>query len=399
MARKRKEGGRAQLSLHDFLQASAHAHPRAIAVIDAEGSVTYEELAELSDRVRDRLWQLGVRPGDRVGMMQPKSIDSLASILGILKTGAAYVPVDFGSPVERGAFILSDCSVKAVLADSRCADKLQTEIQKQGAAPALISIAGSGGGGPLAAALSAADKTAPAPPIESARTRADDLAYILYTSGSTGKPKGVMLTHENAVSFVDWCSEVFQPTAEDRFSSHAPFHFDLSILDIYVPLKHGASLVLIGEEVGKDPAKLAPLIQETGITIWYSTPSVLSLLTQYGNIPSYDYSKLRTVLFAGEVFPIKHLRALKSLLPDPRYFNLYGPTETNVCTYYEIPAQIPEERTDPFPIGHACSHSRTRVLDEHGQDVVAGAEGELCVSGPGVTQGYWNLPDPRLAPL
>ena len=221
----------------------------------------------------------------------------------------------------------------------------------------------------------------------------DDLAYILYTSGSTGKPKGVMLSHRNGTSFVDWCSEALDPQASDRFSSHAPFHFDLSILDIYVPIKHGATLVLISEEIGKDPARLAAYAADKRISVWYSTPSILSLLAQYGDLANRDYSAMRIIHFAGEVFPVKHLRALQALLPGRRYFNLYGPTETNVCTFYEVPSQTPEERTEPFPIGKVCSHLRGKVVDENQQEVGRGEEGELCIDGPGVMQGYWNLPE------
>jgi acyl-coenzyme A synthetase/AMP-(fatty) acid ligase len=119
----------------------------------------------------------------------------------------------------------------------------------------------------------------------------------------------------------------------------------------------------------------------------------LSLLAQYGKLEERDTSALRTVLFAGEVFPIKHLRAFKRLVPDPDYFNLYGPTETNVCTFYKIPDRIPGERSTPYPIGRACSHLRTIVVDEGGQEVPIGQEGEICVSGAGVMQGYWNLPE------
>jgi acyl-coenzyme A synthetase/AMP-(fatty) acid ligase len=151
--------------------------------------------------------------------------------------------------------------------------------------------------------------------------------------------------------------------------------------------------VLVGSEVGKDPARLAPLIAEQRISVWYSAPSILSLLAQFGDIPSRDYSALRIVLFAGEVFPVKHLRTLTRLLPAPAYYNLYGPTETNVCTFHPVPSDVPDERTQPYPIGRVCSQLRARVVDEAGRDVARGQEGELCIAGPNVMQGYWNLPE------
>ncbi|MGI9077241.1 MAG: amino acid adenylation domain-containing protein, partial [Gemmatimonadaceae bacterium] len=259
--------------------------------------------------------------------------------------------------------------------------------------PPLLVLDGTGGGAPLHAALDRKDASSAVTPEPDAHVVPDDVAYILYTSGSTGKPKGVVLSHRNAMTFVNWCAETFRPTEQDRFSSHAPFHFDLSILDLYLPLMHGATLVLIGPELGKDPTGLAAFIAERRITCWYSTPSILSMLAQYGKLPRHDFSSLRIVHFAGEVFPVKHLRLLKSLIPHPRYFNLYGPTETNVCTWYEIPREMPEERTDPFPIGAVCPPLRARVVDEGGNEVERGSEGELCIAGPGVMQGYWNLPD------
>jgi acyl-coenzyme A synthetase/AMP-(fatty) acid ligase len=202
-----------------------------------------------------------------------------------------------------------------------------------------------------------------------------------------------MLTHRAALCFIDWCSSVFKPGPNDVVSSHAPLHFDLSIHDVFVAIKHGARLVLIGEDLGRDPLKLAEVIAREKVSIWYSTPSILGLLANYGKLHRYDYSALRLVLFAGEVFPIPQLRAIKAAWPEARYFNLYGPTETNVCTYYEIPDRIPEDRTEPFPIGRMCPPLRGRVVDEDGADVLVGEEGELVVSGPGVMDGYWNRPE------
>ncbi len=325
-------------ALHQFLLDGARLGADRTAVEEpGHGRITYQELVKLSDRLRDRLSALGVGPGDRVAIYMRKSIDAIASIFGILKSGAAYVPVDPSAPAARNAYILHNCAVRVVIIEERFAARLLDELAELGVEPQLLVLEAAGAGAALCTALDREDAQRPAPVVATAAPAPDDLAYILYTSGSTGRPKGVMLSHENAVSFVDWCSEVFQPHENDRFSSHAPFHFDLSILDIYVPLKHGATLVLIAEEIGKEPQRLAPLIAERRISVWYSAPSILSLLAQYGNLGSYDYSALRLVLFAGEVFPVKHLRALKSLLPAPRYYNLYGPTETNVCTFYEIP--------------------------------------------------------------
>jgi amino acid adenylation domain-containing protein len=380
--------------LHRYLADAARRTPERDAVIEpGVGRISYGALDALSDRVRDRLTQLGVGPGDRVGLWLPKSIDSVATLLGVLKCGAAYVPVDPTAPAERGAYILSDCAVAAVVVEERFAAPLRTALGDFATRPGWLVLPSIGGGAGLVAALDAAEAADPAPRADTHASRPTDLAYVLYTSGSTGKPKGVMLSHRAATAFVGWCVDTFAPRADDRFSSHAPFHFDLSILDLYVPQTCGAAVVLVSEERGKEPVGLARLIADERITIWYSAPSILTMLVQYGKLAAHDFSALRMIFFAGEVFPVVHLRALSEALPHPRYFNLYGPTETNVCTHYEVVLPVPEVRTEPYPIGKVCAHLHGLVVDPDGRVVARGAEGELVIRGDNLLDGYWNLPE------
>lgn len=386
------------VSLAEYLEASAARFPERAAVVNPDGSIsTYRELNEDAARLAGFLRAHGIGVGDRVGLLLPKTRFTVAAIFAILKTGAAYVPVDCTAPASRVQAILKDCRMRALFTDGRGVDLLQTGPQE--IIPEIVVALGTSGTKDQPGSVVSWDDALGCEPVPdgSCPVSSDDLAYILYTSGSTGIPKGVMLSHRNATSFVDWCSSVFFPSENDRFSSHAPFHFDLSILDIYVSLKHGASLHLVSEELSKDPRKLAQFIAERRISVWYSTPSILALLAQFGNLPALDCQSLRIVLFAGEVFPVRHLRNLTALWPKPRYYNLYGPTETNVCTFAEVPSKIPAGRTEPYPIGPACVHCVPLVLDASLQPVKAGEEGLLYMSGPSVFQGYWNRPKENAA--
>lgn len=381
-------------NLPALLDASVRRFPEAIAVSVPSGpAISYAGLGQMSDRLRDRLWALGVRHGDRVGMRLHKSIDSVVALFGIMKAGAAYVPVDAESPAARGAYILNDCQVKVVITEQALESALVAELTHLGASPLVLALDASAGPSPMGALLDDLDGRGPAAPVPTPAIQPDDIAYILYTSGSTGRPKGVVLSHRNATSFIDWVSDTFGPVSTDVFSSHAPFHFDLSILDIYVPLKHGARLVLIGEALGKDPGKLASVIAAERMTVWYSTPSILSLLADYGKLERHDCSALRIVFFAGEVFPIPRFRSLKAFWPSPRFVNLYGPTETNVCTWYEVPQGSGWEAYDTFPIGSMCVPNEGKAVDDSGMAVPVDTPGELVVAGPNVMQGYWNLPE------
>ena len=217
-------------------------------------------------------------------------------------------------------------------------------------------------------------------------------AYVLYTSGSTGQPKGVVLSHRAALSFVDWAADATELVPTDVVSSHAPLHFDLSVFDIFASCRAGASVALVPPGLNVFPRNLADWIAAQGITVWYSVPSLLARLALSGGLERHDWSRLRQIIFAGEVFPVAHLRRLREQIPGARYWNWYGPTETNVCTAYAVDA-LPAEQTSPVPIGTACANCKLVIVDDAGAVCAPGEAGELYVSGPSVMSGYHAMPE------
>jgi amino acid adenylation domain-containing protein len=375
--------------LHQFLARAAGRSGDANAVSDSTRTLSYSQLDRLASQVAGILGELGVRPGDRVAVQAPKSVETVACLYGIMRAGAAYVPVDPLAPDQRVAQVLGDCAPAAVVTTAAGWPATGELLERQ---PAILVLDGSLDGAARWADVEAQEPVASHPSNES------DLAYVLYTSGSTGRPKGVMISHRNALTFVDWCVSRFEPRTDDRFASHAPFHFDLSIHDLYVSAAADAEVDLLSSDDAYFPAAVDAFIRKRGITIWYSVPTALISLTRYlaGRGAENPYPDLRLVHFAGEPYPVKELRSLRRLVPHARLFNLYGPTETNVCTYYEVIG--PDlEGLDTLPIGRACENMGVFAVTEDGRLADAGEEGELWVRGPGVTAGYLNLPNETAA--
>jgi amino acid adenylation domain-containing protein len=399
--------------LSQLLDQAAAARPLHRAVEDQHGrGLSYSELHRCASGVASRLARWGIERGDRVGLWHPKSIEGVVAIHGILRTGASYVPVDPTGPAVRAAAILAASGVKAAVVSAGLAPSLRATWPGTRPFPRLILVEDEPGGASVEAqdclAPRQAQPTAVSPhdalysdvicdPSSSnllPTRHADDLAYILFTSGSTGQPKGVMLSHANAFTFVDWCVTSLGPWLEgDRFASHAPFHFDLSVFDLFVACRNSATLVLVDEALGKDPAALVEFIAGARISVWYSAPTILALLAQKIDKERPGSAAPRLVLFAGEVFPIAALKQLRALWSEAAMWNLYGPTETNVCTAFPIPATIPSDRTNAFPIGSVCPPLLARVVDEQGRDLPPGSLGELVIAGPGVMKGYFGQPE------
>src|SRR5216683_4555856 len=378
--------------LQQLLTKSAARNPEKVAVWARGRSLTYRELQEQSNQLAHLLRENGVKRGDRVGIYFPKCVESIVCMFGALKAGAVYVPLDPQAPPDRIAYIIGNCGIRTLLTNHE---------KSQGLDAATLSSLDQCVLTDQSARTGYAERTIPWKTLSqfpaTEPTGLDltetDLAYILYTSGSTGRPKGVMLSHQNALTFVEWCAATFQITSEDRLSNHAPLHFDLSVFDVYNAIEAGASVYLITEDIALFPSMLANFIEERQITIWYSVPSALILLMLHANLRREKLSCLRTILFAGEVFPIKYVRQLSELLPGTDLYNLYGPTETNVCTYYKVETSRLDSM-DKLPIGVACENTEVFAVTDQDQIVTSSNQtGELYVRGPAVTYGYWADPD------
>ena len=381
--------------LPQLVTRAAAARPDSPAVVMDGVTLTYGELEARSNRFARSLVSHGVRRGDRVGLWLPKSPEAVVALYGVMKAGAAYVPVDPHAPPARLAYIARDCAVAGLVTTSDRAALLDEAFGNDAPMRALWFVdRHEGAGAPRVAGLPGVPWSALAQENDAAFAGPaldDDLAYILYTSGSTGEPKGVMLSHRNARAFTDWAAEQFALTASDRVANHAPFHFDLSTFDLFSTASAGAALYPVSPRIFSFPAAVAKQWASDRLSVWYCTPSSLILMLTRGGLEKLDLSALRVLLFAGEVFPIKYLRQLMALAPQARFVNLYGPTETNVCTWFEVPGS-PDDDT-PLPIGKACPFDEALVLDEALKLVPEGGVGELWIRGASVMHGYWGKPE------
>ena len=369
---------------------SANRFPDREAIRHSSQSLTYTQLECRSNSLARTLINQGVARGDRVGIFLNKGLESAIAIYGIMKAGAAYVPIDPFAPVSRVSFVIQDCGIRHLVTKEAKLDQIQQILTDGANLDHLIGVQPQPDL-PLEAIPWEAVFNTPSHSIDLNLTELD-LAYILYTSGSTGKPKGIMHTHRSGLSFAEWAAETYSITHVDRLSNHAPLHFDLSTLDYFVGGISGATTVIIPEALTKFPSNLAKLIQEERISVWYSVPFALIQLVQRGNLESRNLSSLRWIIFAGEVFPTKHLRKLMSILSNVRFSNLYGPTETNVCTFYHVP-QLPEGSDEPIPIGKPCANVEDLIVDSDDRPVPPGEVGELLIRGGVVMKGYWGQPE------
>jgi len=380
--------------LQHLLSESANKFTDRQAIVFKDESITYKELENITNKLANTLFNKGISKGDRIGIFLNKSIASIIGIFGILKAGAAYVPIDPLTPVKRLRYIINNCGIECLITSPDKIAKINQAFEDNlllktiiltNDLPDYLESQLCAKLVPWQAVSSVNDqRLLSMKPIDS------DIAYILYTSGSTGNPKGVMISHLNSLTFVNMACEFFHIQKEDILSNHAPLHFDLSVFDIFTAIKAGATLVIVPESTSLFPINLAEFIENNKISVWNSVPSALSLLANCGALQKYDFTSLRLILFAGEIFPVKYLRLLKQYMPYAQFYNLYGQTEANSSTYYHI-KDIPLDDKWNIPIGKAFPNFEVFAVDEN-QTIInmPGQEGELYVRGSSVAQGYWG---------
>ncbi|WP_293356396.1 amino acid adenylation domain-containing protein [Microcoleus sp. CAWBG51] len=379
--------------LHQLLETSAKRYPDREAVIYKNNAITYHQLNTLSNQLAWVLRDSGIEKGDRVGICLKKSIEEIVAIYGILKVGATYVPIEPSDPVQRIAFFLENCGIKALVTTEKTIANLYKEFpQSQHLQYAILTDE---------KATEAKEKftqikivtwqdvlqshSHPLPPPDLIDC---DLANITYTSGSTGQPKGVMVTHRSILNFASCFYHCLEIQPGERISHQLPSYFAASVVNIFTSIQAGATIVIVPPELPIFPIELANFIEDQRINIWFSVPSLLTQLILRGNLQQHQFPDLRKILFAGEVFPVQYLRQLMEMIPHLEYCNIYGSAETGARTYY-IFKDISPDMTS-VPIGKACANTELIVVNEQNEIASPGEVGELYARGSSLMKGYWG---------
>jgi amino acid adenylation domain-containing protein len=336
-------------------------------------SLTYSELNRRADILSEQLLELGVKPDQFIAVFMDRSIEMIVALLGILKAGAAYVPLDPAYPMEKLSFMLEDTHALVLITQSHLVDSFPPHN-------AHILRMDSGWG---------TDKSRPDPGWRHRRSATSRLAYINYTSGSTGKPKGVVVPHRGVLRLVN---NPNYATLDDTCNilQLAPVSFDAATLEIWGALLNGGRCVLFPYNGIPDPRDLEYVIQKTGITTLWLTASLFNAVI---DIHPEALRGVRELLTGGEALSVEHVRKAQKSLPGTQLINGYGPTESTTFTCcYRIPGNLGEDLTS-IPIGYPINHTKVYVLDEKMQPKNNGDPGELYIGGDGLAIGYLNRPE------
>ncbi|WP_440620048.1 non-ribosomal peptide synthetase DhbF [Bacillus subtilis] len=358
------------VSLQDMFEKQAVLTPERIALMCDDIQVNYRKLNEEANRLARLLIEKGIGPEQFVALALPRSPEMVASMLGVLKTGAAYLPLDPEFPADRISYMLEDANPSCIITTEEIAASLPDNL----AVPELV----------LDQAVTQEIIKCYSPENPEVSVSLDHPAYIIYTSGSTGRPKGVVVTQKSLSNFLLSMQEAFSLGKEDRLLAVTTVAFDISALELYLPLISGAQIVIAKKETIREPQALAQMIENFDITIMQATPTLWHALV------TSEPEKLRglRVLVGGEALPSGLLQALQDL--HCSVTNLYGPTET---TIWSAAAFLEEGLQGVPPIGKPIWNTQVYVLDNGLQPVPPGVVGELYIAGTGLARGYFHRPD------
>ncbi|TPV95920.1 MAG: amino acid adenylation domain-containing protein [Myxococcales bacterium FL481] len=363
----------------DLFRAQVARAPDRVAVQFDDQTLTYADLDARSDRLAGQLAAMGVRPGDMVGVVLERSLELSVALLGILKAGGAYVPMDPHHPPSRNAVIIKDAAAPVIVTQSTRLDCLSPEVSS-----ALLCI-------DPGAAQATSDRpfvafdshgTDPAPPVAS-RATSTEVAYVIFTSGSSGRPKGVKISHRALTNFL--CSIRHEPGVDEstRVGAVTTVSFDMSVLELFLPLTVGARLVIMPRQAQVDPRALAQRLDDYGCNFMQATPTTWRMLLESGWKGSRDFK----VLCGGE--PLGRPLANRLLERGGELWNMYGPTEaTGTSVLHRV-----ERGEGPVLIGHPVANTRAYIVDQYMRLVPLGVPGELLLGGEALAEGYHNRPE------
>ncbi|HEF5870693.1 TPA: amino acid adenylation domain-containing protein [Burkholderia cenocepacia] len=371
--------------LHLQFADAARATPDAIALeyADAHGRVqraTYRELDAATSRIAAALRRRGVQPDTPVALCVERSFDMVMALVGVLKAGAAYLPVDPDYPAERIAYLLRDARPAVAITQAHLREQVDAALG-EGADTQLLTVAD-------LLADEAGDIDDHAAAIDDAR-----LAYLIYTSGSTGKPKGAGNTHGALANRIAWMQHAYRLTRDDVVLHKTPFGFDVSVWEFVWPLAVGAKLAIAAPGDHRDPARLAAAIHAHGVTVLHFVPSMLAAFAAHLD----DFSaaaqcdSVRLIVASGEALAPELVAKMARLLPNATLVNLYGPTEAAIDVSHWT-CGPDDAQAVAVPIGHPIANLQLHVLDAAWQPVPAGATGELYLAGAGLARGYLGRP-------
>src|SRR5947209_1376331 len=342
-----------------------------VAVVADGVQLTYGELDRRANRVARRLRELGAKPNELVAVVMDKGWEQIVAVLGVLRSGAAYLPIDASLPEKRIMHLLDRGEISVALTQAQVAERVTWSA---GVTVAAIDDE----------SWSGLDDA----PLEEVATPAD-LAYVIFTSGSTGEPKGVMIDHHAAANTIADCLSRFQVTADDRILALSSLSFDLSVFDIFGALAAGATIVVPEPRAMRDPARWAGLVRDHGVTIWNSVPALLEMLVEYADgRRDYVGGSLRLAMLSGDWIPCDLPDRLRELVPHARVIGMGGATEASIWSVL-YPIERVERDWATIPYGRPMANQTMHVLDEALEPRPVWVPGELYIGGAGLARGYW----------